>query len=888
MKRKYIYIALLAALSISCTVEEIVDPKEEFTSDDVFYAYTEDHTDDASTKVYVDAENSHIIRWNKDDRITIFNRKTVGTQYAFQGDDGSSSGAFSKVKGENGTDQGVALPVTYAVYPYDGETAIQTDGTISFNLPATQKYLRDDSFGKDANLMVAKTEDTFLKFKNAVGYLTLRLYGNRNMSISSITLEGNKGEILAGPCEIKMSGDTPGLTMKGGDDAVTKIKLFCEEVVELSTNNNNCKEFWFVLPPMTFSGGFKVTIATSDGGVATKSTDNELTISRNQVSRMAPFQVTARADNNLKINSLTTICGKEEKKQNGQLVYENGQVVLIDKSYTSTPSNDGTITFTLPTFTDFPHFKLSSYNISQGAVLKANDQVIESNTPFDVSGSSVALTVCNGEKEKRYTLVVQNTGLPVVRITTDGFTQKDLESKKKYQDSNGNWIDEREWWPSETKPGSASFHIDKADGTVDLDHASMTIKGRGNATWKYNKRPFAIKLDEKSKVLDMKSHKRWILLANWKDRTLLRNDAAFWLSQKTELTLSKTDDNGNIIKEKVGLPYSVHGQFVELEFNGVHRGNYYLCEQIKIGGKRVNITDMTEDSEEDTPWFHPDARKTGGFLMEIDNNYDEDYKFLSGFYNGGLKYMFKEPEGPDPEKGITEAFFNEAKDYMTTYITNMETEIKGISTSAYQANYDDEDYGYRYYLDMDSAIWFMFVNELTGNGDFFNTDGEMNTTYYGPHSTYFYKDRDVMNVNGEITTHNKLHFGPVWDFDYLTFYDKNGTRSSRWVGVAESGYYYYYFTQDPKFRARTKELWRAYKPIIESAMLTYIDDMKKKLLVSEPINTAMWGYSNTSQDQHQNGDNTYTFDKAVTYMKNAFTKKLNFMDGKIEADNYRN
>ena len=131
--------------------------------------------------------------------------------------------------------------------------------------------------------------------------------------------------------------------------------------------------------------------------------------------------------------------------------------------------------------------------------------------------------------------------------------------------------------------------------------------------------------------------------------------------------------------------------------------------------------------------------------------------------------------------------------------------------------------------------------------------------------------------------------GPVWDFDYLTFCNKSG-RSNRWVGVHQSNYYYYYLTQDPQFRSRAYELWSTYKPIIESAMLTYIENMKDYISLSEPFNTDLWGWSGTEQDQ--NGDNGELFVNAVAKMKTAFTTKLNFMDSKITknatASNYRN
>ena len=73
-------------------------------------------------------------------------------------------------------------------------------------------------------------------------------------------------------------------------------------------------------------------------------------------------------------------------------------------------------------------------------------------------------------------------------------------------------------------------------------------------------------------------------------------------------------------------------------------------------------------------------------------------------------------------------------------------------------------------------------------------------------------------------------------------------------------------------------------------MLTYIENMKDYISLSEPFNTDLWGWSGTEQDQ--NGANGELFVNAVAKMKTAFTTKLNFMDSKITknatASNYRN
>ena len=162
-------------------------------------------------------------------------------------------------------------------------------------------------------------------------------------------------------------------------------------------------------------------------------------------------------------------------------------------------------------------------------------------------------------------------------------------------------------------------------GTMDIKgldesdnyNGTMNIKGRGNSTWGYPKKPYAIKLDSKSKILGFPKHKRWVLLANWMDKTLLRNHVAFEISKNT------------------GLAWTPRGKFVELVLNGEPQGNYYLCEQIKIDENRLNINEL---SNSDT-----DAESiTGGYLLELDVYYDEVNKFHSKLKE--LPFMIKEPD----------------------------------------------------------------------------------------------------------------------------------------------------------------------------------------------------------------------------------------------------
>ena len=812
MKNRNIFIhSLIGLLAVSCTVQEPdiqVSPIiEEPVEEDVFYASLESDST-PETKVYVDGSATNLkMHWDAEDQLSIFNKNTLNHQYQFAGETGDIAGYFTSVSDPAGT--GNDLDFIYAVYPYQESMTISDEGVLNLTIPAEQAYL-DGTFDPGANVMVSTTDGNILKFKNVGGYLVLKFYGS-GVSVKSIRLDGHNGEKLSGEATVISSiNGNPEITMTSTEGS--SITITPNEPIELG-GSDNPTVFWMVVPPTHFTSGFRLTVTDTEGNVFIKDTSKDLTISRNGVLRIAPIQVV--------MNS-------------AELSLDD--VSVIGKKFKVTDKTNRTFTVTMPTVTDFTNL-VFDFDFSGESIIADGKDIIPGETAIDAS-HDVTITVRSGNQGKNYTLKAQNTGLPVVRITTEGFTRQDIEDDT-----------DHEYWrgTSKERPGeNAWIHVETPGGDTDVN-IQTEIKGRGNASWTYDKRPYALKLNKKRSVLGMTESKRWILLANWKDRTLLRNDATFWLSKKS------------------GLPYTVDGHFVELEFNGEYRGNYYLCEQIKIESGRVDINEFNASDV------------TGGYLMEIDNNYDETYRFLSGFYRSsgynaedkGLKYMFKDPDEDLPD---------EAFNYMKNYIQEMEALIKKIPNG---------NYGYREYIDMDSAIWFMFINELTGNGDFFNTDGNMNSRYYGPHSTYLYKDRDL-----EDGTRSKLFMGPVWDFDYLTFYDKSGTpsRSNKWVGVAESNYYFYYFTRDSAFRSRAYQLWSAYKPTIESALLTYIDDMKNYLALSEMFNTEMWGWSGT--DQGQNGDNGDSFDTAVSKMKSAFTTKLTFMNGRITENatysNYRN
>ncbi len=286
MRKIAILATLVASIMVGCAVNEVNTLTQTESLPNLSAGFAE-----SATKTYV--ENNKYLRWHEDDRLTAFYGNALNRQYKFNGSTGANSGTFSLVpNGELGT--GNTLNAIYAVYPYDETATITDEGVISLTLPATQLYA-ENSFGKNANTMIAVTEnleDTFLAFKNACGYLKLKLYNADGVCIKSIEIKGNNGEKIAGKATATMEfGGEPSLVM--ADDTTESITLDCDDGVLLGTTAETATEFWFVVPETTFEGGVTISVKDELGGKFEKSTTNKVIISRNEIQPMVALNADA-------------------------------------------------------------------------------------------------------------------------------------------------------------------------------------------------------------------------------------------------------------------------------------------------------------------------------------------------------------------------------------------------------------------------------------------------------------------------------------------------------------------------------------------------------------------------------------------------------------------
>lgn len=236
------------------------------------------------TKVGID--EGFIMHWHEADMISVFQGPT-NERYVFNGKDGDMSGTFTK---DDTTPSPENPDGVISIYPYDKDNRLSGEGKVIVSLPSVQEH-SPSSFDPNSNLMAAScgSDDEVLRFRNACGYLMLRIYGEDK--VSSITLRSNSGLPISGEGSITCAASSmPELEMSpSGSDSIT---LDCGSGVTLGRIPASATQFWFVLPPVCLKGGLTAEITNTEGEKSSISTQKDILIERSVVKPMAPVGLT--------------------------------------------------------------------------------------------------------------------------------------------------------------------------------------------------------------------------------------------------------------------------------------------------------------------------------------------------------------------------------------------------------------------------------------------------------------------------------------------------------------------------------------------------------------------------------------------------------------------
>ncbi len=375
------------------------------------------------------------------------------------------------------------------------------------------------------------------------------------------------------------------------------------------------------------------------------------------------------------------------------------------------------------------YWKADSLRIfTNGKDVKKGDTAIVNGETYDLGKSG---TIKADGAEYKYN-VVASSGVGTIFITTESGSLDAIHADKSHSEKGKIYI------------YNAKGKCQTLDDDGKEDNKLAQIKGRGNATWQAAKKPYNIKLGDKYKIFGMQKSKKWCLIANYEDSTMMRNSLAYGAAADA------------------GMPYTPEYAPTDLYINGNYMGAYILTSRIEAASKRIDVENLDDLNEE----------------ICIDK-YGEDFDMDTlpqggkyGPYTGLLEGTYKYVEIPDSDKSTDKGgyilemelgnrYYDELSGFVTKDsqpITMKEPEYASKAQMEFVSDYyqrfedaviaDDgkNEKGEKYtdLANLESFAKYYAISEWYGNLD------------SGLTSTYFYIDTTKDGI---------LYAGPVWDYD---------------------------------------------------------------------------------------------------------------------------
>lgn len=329
--------------------------------------------------------------------------------------------------------------------------------------------------------------------------------------------------------------------------------------------------------------------------------------------------------------------------------------------------------------------------------------------------------------------------------------------------------------------------------------ATTKIKGRGNSTWNMPKKPYRLKLTEKASLLGLTAEKDWVLLQNYIDPSLMGNAVAMKIGQLLE------------------MPFTHHIIPVDVTVNGKYLGSYTLTEQKEVKESRINVGE-------------------GGWLIELDTYFDEDYRFYSK--NFELPVMIQYPKLDKMTQAEAMPIFEE-----------MKSDFNAVDDLIYAASFPNNNY--LDFFDANAFVDFLIVYTLTGNE-------EINH----PKSTYIYKKKG-----------GKYSMGPIWDFDWAYGFEGTNThfvdptRSLFWSRNTKGKLFFSKIAQDPAIKSLYKTEWPRFKAEKYPLLVEYINEYARTIKKSHAKDQDRWKQSSGDIDKYSK--------RLLSWLE----KRVEYMDG---------
>ena len=358
------------------------------------------------------------------------------------------------------------------------------------------------------------------------------------------------------------------------------------------------------------------------------------------------------------------------------------------------------------------------------------------------------------------------------------------------------------------------------------------IKGRGNSTWQMAKKGYAFKFDSKQSFFGLAAAKKWCIIANYADKTLLRNVYASLLAN-----------------ELFDAEWNPSFRSVDVVWHGVYQGKYILCERNTVSAGRVEVQDISDYSAKNIEkGKYVDQNDDGvvdlydgGFILEIDDWKDAEFWFETEKEKAPVAMK-------DPDE-VSEEIQN-----------HVQALVQTAENSLYAENFKDTTDGWRKYFDEKSVIDWFFVNEIARNHD----AKDFSSIYK------FYSPAD-----------GKLHYGPIWDFDVGFGNDGEGQVAAVTGWYVKNGFWTARMFEDSLFVANVINRWNEKKEALYASVETFLSKASNDSISAE-CNFMKWDV--LGKDIYHNSagfEERLTYQSEVEYMKDWVEDRIAWIDNAL-------
>lgn len=356
--------------------------------------------------------------------------------------------------------------------------------------------------------------------------------------------------------------------------------------------------------------------------------------------------------------------------------------------------------------------------------------------------------------------------------------------------------------------------------------SDIQIRIRGNSSRYFDKKNYLVRLVDEDgdyrseEVMGMPSHYEWALHGPYLDKSLIRN--YMWYNITGEF-----------------MDYAPNVRFCEVILDGEYLGLYVMLETITNGEDcRVDVSEPV------------DGTNKTGYVLRLDQGSSNELKNLDTFVNYSYRNMrvldIQYPRSGQLTQELVDAIAQEVSDFE-----------KGL----YSYDYDTDDYGYYYDLDVQSFVDYFIINEFTTNYD------------AGWLSTYLYRD-----IGGKYKM-------VIWDFNSACDnYSEEFMSPQRFM--MQGTRWFLMLTKDEYFVNRVIQRYRELREsyLNEDYLIDYTKQVTEYLGPAIDRNFEVWGYTfEKFTPLKPKSRNPANYEEAIEQLQQFIYERGSWMDENIEV-----